>query len=91
MWLGATDDAKSKVEGASEGNWVWADGQVLSFEGWGAVEPDNYAGKQHYMGMGLADWPRGTDPEFAYGLAGQWNDVSGTNKLFYVVEWPLSV
>ena len=75
------------MDGAAEGNWVWSDGTAITTENWGQAEPDNFGGKQHYLAMGLEDWPAGTTAEQAFGLAGQFNDINGANKLFYVVEF----
>jgi hypothetical protein len=56
-----------------------------SYENWGgtslggAEEPDDYLGIQDCGAIGLATWPHGS--------AGEWNDISGLNSLYYVIEY----
>jgi hypothetical protein len=56
-----------------------------SYVNWGgtglgtAEEPDDYLGIQDCGAMGLATWPHGS--------AGEWNDLSGLNTLYYVIEY----
>ena len=87
VWIGGNDLS-------SEGRWVW-DGdydQVNEqfwqgtksgspvgglYNNWGN-EPDNYGSGQDALGLALTRWP--------YGSAGQWNDVSHTNSLYFVIE-----
>lgn len=88
VWLGANDISE-------EGSWSWDgdnDGVGTSFwEGdtngtpvdgnynnWG-MEPDNAGSGQDGLAMGLTSWP--------FGEAGQWNDLSVTNQLYYVIEY----
>jgi hypothetical protein len=90
IWLGGNDIN-------DEGNWAWNgnnDGSATAFwlgtsdgtavEGrysnWG-LEPDNWGAGAGQDGLGLAiiDWP--------LGAAGQWNDVSHHNELFFLVEF----
>ena len=99
VWLGATDDPKSAVvKGASEGNWLWVDGTSLptSRAEWGSgplgKEPDNAkvgSVTQNYLALGLENWPKGSASGAGIGDAGDWNDVVGTNTLYYVVEWAM--
>ena len=97
VWLGGTDRV-------TEGTWIWdgensGSGtqfwQGLSagkggyatnslYTNWGN-EPDNYgAGPTHpgqdALAIALSNWP--------LGMAGQWNDVSESNQLYYIVEHP---
>ncbi|GAT31489.1 PEP-CTERM protein-sorting domain-containing protein [Terrimicrobium sacchariphilum] len=61
LWIGLSDFA-------SEGNWVWANGETSSFRNWSVGEPNN-AGDQDYgfiLGLG-----RGT--------AGYWDDYFNAN------------
>ena len=85
VWLGASDDKASKLVGADEGLWVWADGSQIDPDqaNWGGAEPDNY-NNQDYLALGLQDWPVGSGE---LGLAGQWNDLAGANRLYFVVEF----
>lgn len=97
FWLGGTD-------AELEGSWKWMDDTVLSpksitsrslwgqgpgFEN-GYSEPDNFMGDQHCLAMSLEIWPAGAPGSSAYGLAGQWNDISCSNKLTFVVEYDTS-
>jgi hypothetical protein len=56
-----------------------------SYVNWGgttlgtAEEPDDYLGIQDCGAMGLGTWP--------HGAAGEWNDISGLNTLYYVIEF----
>ncbi len=87
VWIGGND---LRVEG----NWMWDgdnDNNGVQFwmgdyngtpigglyNNWGN-EPDNFGG-QDGLGLALTDWP--------LGVAGQWNDVAHTNKLYFVIEY----
>jgi len=78
VWLGATD-------AVTEGVWKWVNNQDLDTDNfmWGSngslSEPDDFGKKQDHLALGLEDWPVGD--------AGQWNDLNGSNKLFFVVEF----
>ena len=78
VWLGG-DDA------ASEGEWVWVNGEPFQYTNWGQAEPDNYFG-QDGLAMGLQNWPDGSSGSAAYGLAREWNDISRSNQLTFIVE-----
>lgn len=90
VWLGGNDIY-------DEGNWIWngkneatgtsfwsgtSTGTAVNghYNNWG-LEPDNSAAGAGQDGLGLAivDWPLGD--------AGQWNDVSHLNDLFFVIEF----
>jgi hypothetical protein len=83
VWLGGHDSG-------SEGTWIWNSGTSFGYTNWGAREPDNYTDNsvspngQDYAALGLEAWPKGNG---SYGKAGQWNDIAGTNQLYYVVEF----
>ncbi|MBI3511803.1 MAG: T9SS type A sorting domain-containing protein [Bacteroidetes bacterium] len=103
VWIGATD---RNVEGTwlwdgnydnvgfnfwmGQGNAGAGGGYAVasSYVNWGgtgagaANEPDNYIGIQDCGAIGLATWP--------YGVAGEWNDISGANNLYYVIEYDSS-
>lgn len=82
VWLGGTDSAR-------EGVWRWSDGsQISNYSNWGSgngvSEPDNYNNIQDHLAMGLDGWPQ---PSQSIGTAGEWNDISGTNGLWSIIEW----
>ncbi|GGE35157.1 hypothetical protein GCM10011360_23740 [Primorskyibacter flagellatus] len=77
-WLGGTD---STDYGTTEGNWIWATGpetgQAITFNAWGAGEPNNSGGNEHF----LEGW---WNP--------YWNDVPGATMLeAYIVEYAPAV
>ena len=78
VWLGGND-------ASSENNWVWVNGDTFQYTNWGQAEPDNYF-NQDGLAIGLQNWPKGSSGSQAYGLAGQWNDISRSNKLTFIVE-----
>lgn len=87
VWLGGSD-------AQAEGNWTWiSSGEPieLSRSEWGrgamGQEPDNSGGSQHYLGLGLSNWPSGAADGEGFGNRGSWNDLDGANKLFYLVEF----
>ncbi|MGH1384746.1 DUF5018 domain-containing protein [Kordia sp.] len=93
VFLGANDIA-------SEGVWVWngnndasttqfwqgdANGSAVGglYNNWG-TEPDNFAGNQDALGIGLNVWPQ---PTGGLGVAGQWNDIPASDALYYLIEF----
>lgn len=83
LWLGASD-------ADAEGDWRWIDDSTLAttFENWGSgllgTEPDNYDGDQNYLAIAASPWPATSG---GIGVAGEWNDLSGSNLLWSIVEW----
>jgi len=87
VWIGGNDlDV--------EGKWIWDgnndtvgpqfwqgtfNGNPVGglYNNWGD-EPDNFGG-QDCLGFSLSNWP--------FGVAGEWNDVSESNTLYYVIEY----
>ena len=93
VWLGGSDKKK-------EGVWEWGySGNKISTNryDWGSgllgKEPDNYMKEQNHLAMGLETWPRGYGWGEGFGNGGQWNDISGKNKIYFIVEstFPLTV
>lgn len=87
VWLGGSDSG-------SEGVWRWSkSGALIPTDspewGKGAMgrEPDNFQGTQHYLALGLENWPYGSADGMGFGNAGMWNDIQGGNKLFYLIEF----
>lgn len=88
VWIGGHDST-------IEGNWIWDganDGEGPQFwmgdrnngeaidnlyNNWGN-EPDNF-NNQDRLALALNN--------FIFGVAGQWNDLTGTNTLYYVIEY----
>lgn len=87
VWLGGNDLD-------TEGSWIWdgdndqvgdqfwqglQDGSPVGdlYNNWG-IEPDDFGDGQDALGLALTDWP--------LGLAGQWNDVDHTNRLYFLIE-----
>ncbi len=48
-------------------------------------EPDNFNDIQDGGAIGLAKWPAGAG--FTLGVASEWNDISSSNSLYFVVEY----
>jgi hypothetical protein len=90
VWLGAND-------ATNEGTWTWVDGTSLSTdrEEWGSgamhpdggSEPDDFGSGQDYLALGLQNWPTTAEAGAGYGDAGSWNDIKGTNELYFVAEY----
>lgn len=101
VWIGATDKKTEGTwlwDGNDDGTGInfW-NGQGTAGSGVGSVvggaynnwggstfgtEPDDYSSNQDAAGIALAGWP--------YGDAGEWNDISSSNSLFYVIEYDSS-
>ncbi len=47
-------------------------------------EPDDWASNQDGAAMALAPWPA---PNGGLGIAGEWNDISSSNQIYFVVEF----
>lgn len=86
VWLGGSD-------AEAEGQWIWSNSRQAIDTGrteWGrgslGSEPDNFNG-QDALAIGLENWPRGSNSGSGYGNAGQWNDINGSNTLYYIIEY----
>ncbi len=68
-----------------------------SYVNWGGTskgklnEPDNFTDSklapngQNVAAIGLTSWPTGSSSSL--GIAGEWNDIAETNKLYYIIEF----
>jgi len=60
-----------------------------AFFNWGGTstgipnEPDDFNANQDAAAIALAGWPSGTT---MLGIAGEWNDISITNSIYFVIE-----
>ncbi len=69
------------------------DGQVIGgkYINWGGLqqysapkEPDNYGSNQDAAGIALKPWPKNNG---SLGKAGEWNDISASNAIYYIIEY----
>ncbi len=91
LWDGDNDNAGINFwdgEGAAgAGNGTPVGG---AYNNWGGSstgtikEPDNWGTGQNQAAIGLAGWPSGTT---ILGIPGEWNDINGTNAIYYVIEY----
>lgn len=64
------------------------------YNNWGSYngvqnEPDNYLSNQDGLAIALNNWPQGFG-NWSLGHAGQWNDLDTSNRLYFVIEKPIS-
>src|SRR5206468_7651437 len=73
-WMGGYQDATAPDYREPAGGWRWVTGEPWSYTDWGAGQPDNGSGIEHYLG---------------YFLGKQWNDFTTSNPGIhgYVVEF----
>lgn len=102
VWIGGTDKKTEGSwiwdgDGNDLGNLFWTGqgdagsggGSAVSYVNWGGKsvstfhEPDDFGSNQDAAAMALAGWPLGTT---LLGVAGEWNDISQLNELYYLVE-----
>ena len=94
IWNGANKTGQHPVF------WIGnKDGSAIagSYVNWGGKsagkfnEPDDYThptyapNGQNVAAIGLQSWPAGSSIQL--GIAGEWNDIANSNKLYYVVEF----
>jgi len=96
LWDGNNDGAGTHfwsgqgLNGASNGVSVGG-----NYNNWGGAsqnptnpdrrnEPDNFGNAQDGAAMGLTVWP---SPNGGLGIAGEWNDIGDTIKLYFVIEY----
>lgn len=79
IWTSGSDAVK-------ESTWLWSDKSAIELtDSHWADKPEVYAtNKQDYLGVAVSNSADGTI------LAGQWNDLLGTNKLAYIIEYTLA-
>jgi len=94
-WIGFSQAGAQPTPAAG---WSWSGGSTAPYTNWGSgpsgAEPDDYSsatpgiedGDQDFAALGLTGWPVST---INLGSPGQWNDISGTNQLAYVVEFDI--
>lgn len=69
LWIGLND-------GATQGQFVWVNGEPVTYTNWGAGEPNDTIGFENFVGIWASN---GTQP-------GKWNDLPGTEQYYGVVE-----
>ncbi len=101
-WIGGRENGTEGTYQWADGTVYWTGGKTGAAAGtlytnWGRTtqgasgpEPDNFAGSQNRAAMALGRWPStaATDGA-AIGVAGQWNDLNGSDLLPYVIEHPI--
>jgi hypothetical protein len=85
LWNGDNESGNMPVFWIGDKN-----GTAYAYANWGVGEPDDYTNSdvspngQDFAALALEAWPKGNG---SLGKAGQWNDIAGTNQLYYVVEF----
>jgi hypothetical protein len=65
FWLGYHNPSQNARGGTHASNFVWANGEAVSFTYWGSGEPNNTGGTEFYAAM----------RSIGYYPAGSWNDL----------------
>ena len=100
VWIGATDKTTegdwvwdNNNSGTGQKFWTGdnsGSASAGSYNNWGGTsksdqkEPDNFGIGQDMAAIGLNGWPATTTRN---GIAGEWNDIQGSNTLYYVIEY----
>lgn len=75
---GANGNNDGIIENGAFVNWGGSTASVYN-------EPDDYGGPgQDHAAIGLTGWPKGST---ALGSPGEWNDIQGNSKIYFVVEF----
>ena len=102
VWIGGKETTTEGTYAWAGGTNYWAGGSAGSaqnglYQNWGRLaspfggpEPDNYTGGQNRAALALERWPTFAATGQEIGVAGQWNDLIGTDALFYVIERPIT-
>jgi hypothetical protein len=94
IWDGTNDGSGTNFwtgQGAAGANNGVAVGGA--YVNWGGAstavykEPDDYGSAQDAAAMALTGWPSGTT---SLGIAGEWNDISMSNAIYFIVEYSSS-
>jgi hypothetical protein len=98
-WIGGREMTEGTYAwAANPAQPFWAGGDIGTvqnglYENWGVnnivSEPDNFGGTQNRAAIALESWPVNANPGAEIGDAGQWNDIRGSNALFYIIEYAL--
>ncbi|MBX3043941.1 MAG: T9SS type A sorting domain-containing protein [Candidatus Kapabacteria bacterium] len=92
VWDG-TNSGAGKVFWTGQGTAGSGNGATVddSFINWGGIEqygsprePDNFNNMQDAAAIALEPWPKNMG---ILGKAGEWNDISTTNQLYFVIEF----
>ncbi len=79
LWIGLYDPSQDSLGGSHESNFVWADGEPVTYTDWAGGQPDNGGGDEFYATIR----PPGYSP------SGSWNDLAdsyNTTPVYGVVE-----
>ncbi len=99
VWNGRNQSGASRMFWSGDKTGTAVDGSYYNWGGTAAgkcKEPDNYIHSQYSpsgqnaAAIGLVNWPPDSNLQ-PFGVAGQWNDIAETNKIYYIVEFDTGV